>query len=93
MLETLKTIILDFDSFDKLYGKVADAAKSIVDLKTSLVDILKQIGLNYLFINCIILQETFCGMFVETNETIKKIIVVLNSIRSYNESTEYLLPF
>lgn len=41
VLETLKIIILDFDSFDKLYGKVTDAAKSIVDIKTSIVDILK----------------------------------------------------
>lgn len=82
-----------FSSFDKLCGKITDGAKSIVDIKTSLVDILKQVGLNHSFINCIIYQESFCSIFVEVYETTKKIIRVLNFICSDNEATEYLLPF
>lgn len=82
----MKKIISDFGSFDNCTGIITDGAQAMVGIHTGLVGNLRQIGLKCLFIHCIIHQEALCDKFVKINETMKKVISIVNFIRGGNKA-------
>jgi hypothetical protein len=68
---------------------ITDGAPAMIGIHTGLVGNLKQIGLKCLFINCIIHQEALYGKFVKINETMKKVISIVNYIRGSNKAQRH----
>jgi hypothetical protein len=61
VFEAINKVVSEFPSFERCTGIVTDGDKSMVESKTGLVGHLKQLGIKFVFLHCIIHQEAPCG--------------------------------